>query len=216
MPIILALLLLGFGIPQAADSVVWLLTGDPLDQPDAASPHSDAQTLANAVLLEGIDAWVQDPRARIRAGILRLRLAATRAAGGDQAAERDRAIADLISGLARSPASSVGWASLAEAQIAAGNPAKAKAALITSLLIDDHNPQLSLWRSTLGLPLWATFDANERRLWSDQVREAWRTNRAGLIALARQDGGTYAPRIRYALTSDAELLAAFDEVIKQP
>ena len=135
-PAALLSLLLILGIPQTVDSVLWLLTGDTSNQLGKESPSSPDQALSNAVWLEKTDAWTGDPKARIRAGILRLRLAT----GSSDKIDNDQlqyAIADLTDGLARSPANAYAWAALSRAQMESGERIKAKKAFATSMLIDD-------------------------------------------------------------------------------
>lgn len=211
IPALIATVLLLLGVPQAVDSMVWALADSAPDQLGAAGSASDKVAAREIGLLEGVDRWVGDPRARIRAGILRLRRAADQPDAA-AAAERLHGIADLTSGLARFPASAVGWTALAQAQLAVGNLAAATAAFKASILIDDHDPQLSLWRCGLGLMLWNALGADDRRLWTDQVRETWKTDPAGLVALAHQSGG-YATPIRLALILDPNQLAAFDRAL---
>ena len=75
LPAALALGLLALGIPQTGDSIFWLMTGNTPEQPGAESPSSADEAARNAALLERADDWFGDPRARIRAGILRMRIA---------------------------------------------------------------------------------------------------------------------------------------------
>jgi hypothetical protein len=204
------LLLLALGIPQTVDSVLWYMAGSSPDQLGNESPVEPDKLASNAALLESADAWTGDPKARIRAGILRLRLAT---ASNDQT-DKDqlqRAIDDLTGGLLRSPANAYGWAALAQAQIAAGDPVKAEKALATSILIDDFDPEMSLWRCQLGLLLWNNLDDDDRRLWNDQVRFAWDMKTLGLVALARQNAGAYEIPIRLALMSDPNRYRAFEK-----
>ncbi len=213
-PAALLSLLLILGIPQTVDSVLWLLTGDTSNQLGKESPASPDIDASNAALLEQADVWTGDPKARIRAGILRLRLAT---ASSDQIKQDQlqRAIDDLTDGLARSPANSYGWAALSQAQIAAGERTKAEKALSTSMLIDDFDPEMSLWRCELGLLLWDILDGDDRRMWNDQIRLAWDNQPKGLIALARVDEGAFANPIRLALISDPARYQAFQKVFVQ-
>ncbi len=214
LPATLAFLLLALGIPQTADSVLWLMTGDASDQLGKESPAAPDQAATNVALLEKADAWTGDPKALIRAGILRLRLAT----GSNYQIDKNqlqRAIDDLSGGLSRSPANAYGWAALTQAQMAAGDQIKAKKALSTSMLIDDFDPALSLWRCELGLLLWDQLDSDDRRLWNDQVRLAWDSQPEGLVALAQQDSGAYAVPIRFALISDPARYQAFQKVFVQ-
>ena len=214
LPAALALLLLGLGIPQTVDSVLWLMTGDISDQPGEASPSSASHAASNAALLEKADAWTGDPRARIRAGVLRLRLATESGSQMDNE-QLQQALEDLTEGLARSPANAYGWAALAQAQIASGALVKAKQALSTSMLIDDFDPQLSRWRTELGLLLWNELDSDDRRLWNNQVRLVWDTQPNSLVELAKKNDGVYAPLIRFALLADPARLASFDDALSR-
>jgi hypothetical protein len=214
LPAALAFLLLALGIPQTVDSVLWLMTGDTSDQLGKESPASPYQALSNAALLEKADTWIGDPKARIRAGILRLRLATSSGDPIDKD-QLQRALDDLTDGLSRSPANAYAWAALSQAQMSYGERTKAKKALSTSMLLDDFNPEMSLWRCELGLLLWDMLDGDDRRLWNDQVRLAWDTQPEGLIAIARQDSGAYAIPIRFALISDPVRYQAFQKVFMQ-
>ncbi len=178
LPVALALLLLALGIPQTVDSVLWLMTGDAPDRLGKESPASPDEAAANAALLEKADAWIGDPKARIRAGILRYRLAI----GSGDAIDQDqlkRALNDLTDGLARSPANAYAWAALSQTLIVSGDRLKAKRALATSMLIDNADPEISLWRCDLGLLLWDVLDEDDRRMWNGQVRLAWDTHPRG-------------------------------------
>jgi hypothetical protein len=207
-PAALALLLLALGIPQTIDSILWFLTGDTPSQLGGGSPASPDQAEANAALLEKADAWTGDPPARMRAGILRLRLAP--ANGTVDQKQLQRAIDDLTDGLARDPANSLAWAALSQAQILAGNTGEAKDSLTTSLLLGEHEIGLSLWRCELGLQLWGSLDSDDRNLWNEQVRMAWDNQPRKLADLALSGNGAYMTPIRLALLSDRERLQAFD------
>jgi hypothetical protein len=215
LPVALALGLLALGIPQTGDSVLWLMTGDTPDQPGAASPDSVAEVTRNAALLEHADDWFGDPKARIRAGILLMRIATTNPDGtaAVSAPELDRAQNDLTNGLARAPANAIGWTALAQANLAAGDRPRAQAALSTSLLLDNYDPELSLWRCALGIALWSNLDTDERRMWNDQVNMAWRTQPREVVTMARQNGGINTLLIRLALLSDRTQLSEFDRML---
>jgi hypothetical protein len=214
IPAGLALLLLALGLSQTADSVFWLMTGDSPDQLGKESPASPDLAAKNAVLLERADAWFGDPKARIRAGILRLRLLGAPGVIQINPMELARATDDIAAGLARAPANAFAWAALAQAEIAAGNGAGAKRAFTTSLLVADHDPDLSLWRCELGLRLWPLLDGDDRDMWNDQVRLAWDRQRTGLLSLARRDAA-FIPPIRIALTSEPAQLAAFENELNR-
>jgi hypothetical protein len=219
LPAALALGLLALGIPQTGDSVLWLMAGDTPDQPGAASPGSVDATSRNAALLERADDWFGDPRARIRAGILRMRLATTGTGPDGKPAvstpELEHAIADLTDGLMRAPANAIGWAALAQASLANGDRPRARVALSTSLLIDNNDPDLSLWRCELGLALWSYFNNDERRMWNNQVILAMRNQPGDLVDLAHQNGGVNALLIRLALLSDQTHLDEYDHIYSQ-
>jgi len=212
LPALLVLGLVALGIPQTADSVLWWLTGDSPDQLGAASPATAASARHNAQLLERAYDWFGDGRAEGRAGILRLRLATERPAGIDKA-ELDNALNDLTTGLKHAPANAIGWAALAQAQLAADDSAKAHAALTTSLLLDEHDPQLALWRCALGLALWDKLSQDDRRLWNAQVAMAWDRDPQGLVALARHNGGVYTLPIRLSFLPDQSRLREFDRLL---
>jgi hypothetical protein len=214
LPAALAVLMLALGIPQGIDSVLWFLTGDTPNHQGKESPASPAEALSNAALLEKADAWVGDPKARLRAGILRQRLA-SRSSDQIDKNQLQRAINDLTDGLARSPANAYAWAALSRAQMESGERIKAKKAFATSMLIDDFDPEMSLWRCELGLLLWDVLDEDDRRLWNDQVRLAWDNQPKGLIALARQDLGAFATPIRVALLTDPARYQAFQKAFDQ-
>jgi hypothetical protein len=202
------------GVPQTIDSVLWVMTGASSDQLGTESPSTMEQALSNAVWLERADAWTGDPKARIRSGILRLRLADASGGQIDQD-QLQLAIDDLRDGLARSPANSYGWAALAQAELANDDSKQARKTLVTSMLIDDFDPELSLWRCELGLLLWNTLDGDDRRLWNDQVRLAWDNQPDGLVALARQGSGVFSVPIQFALISDPARFQAFEKIFLQ-
>ena len=209
LPAGLALLLLILSVPQTVDSVLWLMTGDIADQLGKESPAAPDQAASNAALLEKADAWTGDPKARIRAGVLRLRLATISNAHIDKN-QLQRAIDDLTSGLARSPTNAYGWTALADAYRAEGELIKAKKAYTSSLLLDDYDPELSLWRCELGLQLWSQMDTDDRRMWNNQVRLAWDSYKGrGLLDIAHRDAGA-ALLIRLALITEPTQLKDFD------
>ena len=217
LPAALVLGLLALGIPQTGDSILWVMTGDTPDQPGMASPSSVDAAARNAALLERADNWFGDPKALIRAGILRTRIATTSPDGTTPTVstpELDRAISDLTDGLTRAPANAIGWAALAEASLDAGDRTRARMELSTSLLLDEYDPELSLWRTALGLSLWNDLNIDERRMWNDQVTMAWRKNREDLIALAHQNS-IYALLIRIPLLSDRTQLSEFDRMFNE-
>lgn len=192
---------------------MWLMTGDTPDQPGAKSPSSAVEAARNAALLERADDWFGDSKALIRAGILRLRLATSNSDNRKEivdAPELERALNDLTNGLKRAPASAIGWAALAQARLAAGDNPAARAALSTSLLLDDHSQELSSWRCELGLDLWNFLDQDDRRMWNDQVTMVWNEHPDDLVSLARQNDGSYAVAIRLALLMNPAQLSEFD------
>ena len=82
------------------------------------------------------------------------------------------------------------------------------------LLLDNYDPELSLWRCALGISLWSNLDTDERRMWNDQVNMAWRRQPRDLVALARANGGVNTLLIRLALLSDSTQLSEFDQLLK--
>jgi len=211
---VLAFLLLALGIPQTIDSVLWSMTGDTPDQLGKESPASPVEAASNATLLEKADVWTGDPKARIRAGILRLRLAT---GSGDQL-DKDQlqhAVDDLTDGLARWPGDGFVWAVLAQARLATSNIVGAHQALTTSFLTDPNDEFLSVWRCELGLQLWTTLDANDRRLWNKQVIMAWDYHTRDLIELAWRNNSAYANPIRLALLSDPARFARFERALTE-
>jgi hypothetical protein len=215
LPALLVLGLLALGIPQTGDSILWLMAGDTPDQPGAPSPDSIAATTRSVALLERADDWFDDPKARIRAGILRLRIATTNPDGTAAISkpDLDLALNDLRDGLKRAPANAIGWAALAQASLAAGDQPAAQAALLTSFLLDEHNPDISLWRCSLGLALWGYLDQDGRRIWNEQVNLAWSKQSTDVVALAHQNP-IYPLLIRLALLSDSARLSDFDNLYK--
>jgi hypothetical protein len=214
LPAALALGLLALGIPQTGDSILWFMTGDTPEQPGAESPSSVDEAARNAALLERADDWFGDPRARIRAGILRMRIATADVDGKPNVSkpELDHAISDLTDGLTRAPANAIGWTALAEANLVAGDLPRARTALATSLLIDNNDPDLSLWRSQVGLAIWSYFSNDERRMWNNQVILTWHSHPGDLVDLAHQNGGINALLIRMSLLSDRTQLNDFDQL----
>jgi hypothetical protein len=216
LPAALVLGLLALGIPQTGDSILWVMTGDAPDQPAMANPSSVDEAARNAALLERADNWFGDPKALIRAGILRMRIATTSPDATTPTVstpELDHAINDLTDGLARAPANAIGWAALAQASIAAGDRPRARTELSTSLVLDEYDPELSLWRTALGLYLWGDFNDDERRMWNDQVNMAWSKNSGDVIALAHQNP-IYGLLLRLPMLSDSKRLSEFDHMLK--
>jgi len=216
LSIAFALPILALGIPQAIDSALWNFSGESRDQLGAANPSTANASTVAIGWLELAGNWLYDPRATIRAGVMRLRLvSAPGAADVKQSAMLQRSISDLIRGLQQTPANAVGWAALAAAQLDAGNELNAKDALRASILLGNFDPDLSLWRSALGLRLWAHLDADDREMWGEQVRIAWDHQSNDLLALARANKGPGLIIIRHALSTQPGRLDDFDRALQQ-
>jgi hypothetical protein len=212
IPAALAVALLALGLPQTADSALRLYAGWADDMTGTEGPPAPAAARESASLLERLDGRLADPRARIRAGILRLRLAlAPDAAEATRRAALAGAVGDLTDGLARAPGDAFAWAALAEALLSSGYGARAARALRASMLLAGYAPGLSLLRSALGLRLFLLLSEEDRGLWADQVRLAWDKHPAGLLALAREAGQDVA--IGAALAADPARRAAFEKAL---
>ena len=197
----LALGLLALGLAQTAAALWYGSIERGLDLYAMNGEAERAAAREAAPALEALDARLGDPQALIDAAVLRLGLAEEHA---DAPARADVAAAgrDLESGLARLPASDLGWYELADARYRLADFAGARAALRTSMLLGYYDPALNAVRSWLGLRLWLLLDANEARMVEDQIRFAWLGDRDGLLLIARRDAGT-ASLIRRALDADA-------------
>lgn len=216
LSIAFALAILALAIPQSIDSVLWIFSGQSRDQLAAANPPTAKASSAAIGWLEVAGNWLYDPPARIRAGIMRLRLAATpNAADYNQPEMLQNSISDLTAGLQQMPGNALGWASLADAQIIADNDLKARNALRASMLFGNFDPDLSLWRSTLGIRLWSQLDTDDREMWSEQVRIAWDSQPNGLLAFARAANGPTLILIRNALSVRPVRLDDFDRALHQ-
>jgi len=206
----LAALLIGLGLQQTAESILALYANSDVDanQPERLTASAASKT-GYHLLIES-DRWFADAHARIKAGIIALRLALE--ANSSELPDRSilqAGIDDLEAGLSRAPADSAAWMELAQARLALNNGRGAMAALRTSLLFGPYDPNLSLWRCALGLQLWLLFDERDRQMWDDQVKLAWDTNPAGVIALSRS--GEFMDRmIRDALANSPQRLDAFE------
>ncbi len=212
IPAILALAILALGIPQTADSIFRLSIDEADDVTGKTAPASPSIADANALLLEKIDGWLGDPRARIRAGILHLRLGLTPDSGAVlHGTELADAVGDLDAGLARAPGDAFAWAALAEAQLTLGNLDLARRALRASMLFAGDEPGLTLWRSALGLQLLLVLSEDDRALWANQVRLAWDQNPSAILAIARE--GNSASALKNALTTDPVRLDAFEKAL---
>jgi hypothetical protein len=212
LPAALALAILALGVPQFADSALRLYAGEADDVTGGEGPASRQSAAATAAMLEAIDGWLGDPRARIRAGILRLRLAsATGAAREPQPAELAHGIADLDDGLARAPGDAFAWAALAQGQLASGDWEAARRALEASMRLAGYEPGLSIMRAALGLRIFFLLSEDDRRLWADQVRLAWDRHPAELLAIARD--AEFAALLKRALGRDPARLEAFAKAL---
>lgn len=200
-----AILLLVLGLPQAIDSVLRLYAGG-----DA----SGAAAVSTAGSLHLVDRWFEDPGARIIAGVRELSAARAASLASPDFDLLSRASDDLASGLAREPASALGWTALAETRIDQGDTAGAVDALHASLLVASYDQSLSLWRSELGFDLWTQLDADDRPRILEQVRVAFDTDPNGLVALARRYPATMII-IRLALFDEPEPGRQFEEFLRR-
>ena len=203
----LAAALLLFGLPQTAVSS-WRLYADrnidPYAIKDAAAANAAAQAYPK---LEALDTELGDPDARIEAATLRLQLASGAAGSRPSPGLIQEASGDLESALARAPANDLAWYELAEARFRLDDPAGAREALKTSMLLGFYDPALNLARSALGVKLWLALDTADVQLVQNEVRSAWLSDPDGVAALARQDPWT-ANFVRHAL--DGEQRGAFE------
>jgi hypothetical protein len=199
--------LLALGIPQTVDSIIWRYADVGGGAAAMKLPNWTEAVRADSALLEEADTWLDDPRARIRAGLLQLDLAYR--AGPDELGHLQitRAVADLADGLARAPANGRAWMMLGFARLAAGDRDGARGALRASLLVADFDPALVIDRCKLGFALWPELDASERHMMREQVRDAWTYHPRGLVALARRPPSFY--WVAGALAEDPEQLAGF-------
>jgi len=199
--------LLVLGLPQSIDTAMRLYAEAELAA--AASPEaSSAPPAERAIaLLDAADRWFDDPAARIEAGIAAFRRAAPPGRDMDPGGMR-QAIGALRSGLSRRPADRWGWMYLAHAELAIGDTASALQALRTAILVAPYDPDLSVWRTELGLDLWPLLDADDRRLVADQIQIAWTAKPREVLALAKTSVATAI--IRLALASSPPALEKFE------
>lgn len=199
--------ILTLGIPQTIDSLIWRYAG--VDDSAAArkAPQWAVAASASSALLQKADTWFDDPAARIRAGLLQLGVAYASTPNAPDREWLRRATANLTDGLSRAPASGEAWMMLGYTRLAAGDREGAIRDLRASLLVASFDPALAVDRCQLGLELWPELDSNERRMMSDQVRDAWKYHPRGLVALARRPPSLY--WVAGALAEDPEQLAAF-------
>lgn len=176
-------------------------------------PASASSAPAAAIaLLDRADRWFDDPGARIDAAIAQFRRAYGHAGGPDRA-DMQQAERDLASGLARRPADRWGWMYLAHADLTTGNIAAAEAAFRTAILVAPYDPDLSLWRTELGLDLWPELGSDDRRLVAEQMATAWAEKPQGVLALAKTP--LAAAILRQALAPSPAALDAFNAALSR-
>lgn len=162
--------------------------------------------------LEAVDARFNDPSARIRAGLLQYRLSYTLRKGGlpDQS-RLVQAASDLGEGLARAPADARAWTTLAQCRFVLGDIPGGRLALRTALWLGPNDSSLLLWRSQIGLAVWALLDDEERELVSTQIRLAWQREPDDLVAVAKSRG--MSAIIASTLSVDPEQKSAFEAAL---
>jgi hypothetical protein len=205
---ILAIMLMGLGLPQTLDSLLRLYSRLPDTFAGTANIHQGPDADRAEALLRDADDWTGDPDARISAGILERRLAVA-VDGKIDTARLKQARDDLESGLARAPANALAWAELSIARLELGDIKRAAQAWRTSILLASYEPSLDFWRTQIGLRLWLVLNAADRNLLNDQINFSWGQDPTQVIDFAR---GTpfAAPIIRRAFADDPKRLSAFD------
>jgi tetratricopeptide (TPR) repeat protein len=199
--------LLALGLPQSIDTAMRLYAAAELAETASTGALSAPPAERGIALLDAADRWFDDPAARIEAGAAAFRLAYPPGGEVDSAGMR-QAISALSSGLSRRPADRRGWMYLAHAELAIGDTAAALQAFRTAILVAPYDPDLSAWRTELGVDLWPLFDADDRRLVADQIQIAWTAKPWDVLALAKTSVATAI--IRLALASSPSALEKFE------
>jgi hypothetical protein len=212
VPLTLAGALLVLAIPQTTDAILKLYADREIQLADAEG--GNGQYAAKAVaLLQQADNWFDDPEARLDIGLFESELSgAAGAAIAVDGTELTKAVGDLTSGLARSPANAQAWAVLAKDEIERGDVVRATSALRTSLLFDPYNPALAILRCGLGLRLWPSLDNDNRRLIGEQLEFAWDQLPTNLVLLAKV--GNYLPIISGVFAADPSRQAEFLKAVR--
>ena len=205
----IAAILLILGLPQATESALRLAGGLDEDPPASLTDRVRPALARQTAQLERLDEEFGDPQARIRAGILRLRLA-VQPDGTLDADSVGPAAGDLRQGLARAPANALAWMVLAYAELALGDAGLARKALSLSLSAAPHDPAVTLSRCQVGLVLWPSLAEEERKRVASQISQAWILQPDAVLELAR---GGYRALISDALTTDPERQAAYEKAL---
>jgi hypothetical protein len=204
--------LLVLGLPQSIDTAMRLYAEAELAKPISTGAVSVPPAERGIALLDAADRWFDDPAARIEAGTVAFRRAYPPGGAVDPAGMR-QAISALSSGLSRRPADRWGWMYLAHAELAIGDTAAALRAFRTAILVAPYDPDLSVWRTELGLDLWPLLGADDRRLVADQIQIAWTAKPGDVLALAKTSVATAI--IRLALASSPPALEKFEARLGQ-
>lgn len=182
---VLATALLVLGLPQTIDSVIRLYADSSvdIDHLDVATSSAAAEAVT---ALHRADRLFGDGNAGLRAGIIERRLAFR----SDEVSSQDTllraAVADLTSGLSRVPASALGWAELAMAQVTLGDSSAALKAWRNSIALANYDPQLNFWRAEIGVQLWLALTASDQQIARQQILWASRDDPRDVAALAEQ------------------------------
>ena len=201
--------LLALALPQSIDASMRLYAEAQVAPSDVSSAPPAAAAIA---LLDTADRWFDDPEARIDAGIAAFRRAYRSADEPDRAGMREAA-RDFTSGLSRRPGDRWAWMYLAHADLAAGNAGAARDAFRTAILVAPYDPDLSLWRTELGLYLWPELGADDRRLVAEQMETAWAEKPQNVLALANTPLAVAI--LREGLVSSPTALDAFDTALRR-
>jgi hypothetical protein len=204
--------LLVLGLPQALDTAMRLDAEAELAGAASSDAGSAPSVERGIALLDAADRWFDDPAARIETGIVAFRRAYPPGGAADPSGMH-QAISALSSGLSRRPADRWGWMYLAHAELAIGDTAAALRAFRTAILVAPYDPDLSVWRTELGLDLWPLLDADDRRLVADQMQIAWTAKPRDVLALAKTSVATAI--IRLALASSPSALETFEASLGQ-
>lgn len=211
---LLAAVLLGLGIPQAVDSLLWLYAEAGIDAVNVNTPQGAADVASAAALLEAADDWFGDPHAKIRAGILQWELAFSQRGSTPFNPQRlERAIDDLTGGLARAPTDAAAWATLGRSLVLKDDFDGARRTLHMSMVLAPYEPAMALMRSDLGLQLWSFLDGSDRQMLGYQFGIAWDQHPGDFATLAHRSGNSLA--VITAFAQDPKRLLGFLEALRQ-
>lgn len=213
---VLGISLLALALPRAV-RFFWQLQIQANVETEYPTPTETREKQSHgAQSLRQIDLIFNDPQARIRSGMLELKLALSTQNQSSQIAHEHLALAieDLSDGLSRSPANAQAWLELAHAKLASGDAPGALTALNASIEVGRYDPALCLRRTEIGLRLWLILTDQDRTVIGEQIQFAWNREPEELAKLAARDDWI-ANILRSALTENASALNIFDKMLAQ-